>query len=149
MINSSQIQIFSHESFKEIYHSTELTQLQPTRDGNNSKRVKGFSFQLSLLLSIVYCYYRYRLISTLCFGLTCLNILKRSDLDLAPCMLSATTVLARDFELPGFPTTNNGILSSMHTTIINTFSLRASLRAMLGPSSNSPIKVSWHLHKET
>ena len=68
---------------------------------------------------------------------TCLNVLKRADLEASPSMLSVTTVLASDLELPGLPTTNNGILSSIHTTIMNTFSLKAVLRAMLSPSFSS------------
>ena len=78
---------------------------------------------------------------------TCLKFLKSLDLAASPCMLSATTVLARDLELPGLPTTNSGILSSMHTTIMNTFSLRAVFRAMLGPSFNSLSTARWQLKK--
>jgi len=42
--------------------------------------------------------------------------------------------LARDFELPGLPTKNSGILSSIQTTIMNTFSRKAALLAMFCPS---------------
>ena len=76
---------------------------------------------------------------------TCLKVLKSSDLAASPCMLSATTVLAKDLELPGLPTTNSGILSSTHTTIMNTFSLKAVFLAMLGPSSNSLSTAFWQL----
>jgi len=79
---------------------------------------------------------------------TCLKVLKRSDLEASPSMLSATTVLARDLELPGLPTTNSGILSSIHTTIINTFSLKAVLRAMLRPNSNWFSTAFWHLARK-
>ena len=78
---------------------------------------------------------------------TCLKVLNSLDLAASPCMLSATTVLASDLELPGLPTTNSGILSSMQTTIMNTFSLRAVFRAMLGPSSNSLSTARWQLRK--
>ena len=78
---------------------------------------------------------------------TCLKVLKSSDFAASPCMLWATTVFAKDLELPGFPTTNNGILSSIHTTIMNTFSLKAVLRAILGPSSNSFSTAFWQLLK--
>ena len=57
----------------------------------------------------------------------------------------ATMDFAKDFELPGFPTTNSGILSSMHTAIMNTFSLRAALRAMFGPSTMFERNTSWQL----
>ena len=54
-------------------------------------------------------------------------------------------VFAKDFELPGFPTTNNGIRSSTQITIINTFSHKALFRAMLPLSSNSFKNISWQL----
>ena len=79
---------------------------------------------------------------------TCLNVLKRSDLEASPSMLSVTTVLASDLELPGLPTTNNGILSSIHTTIMNTFSLKAVLRAMLSPSFSSFSTAFWQLGEQ-
>ena len=82
------------------------------------------------------------------YVLTCLKVLNSSDLAASPCILSATTVFARDLELPGLPTTNSGILSSMHTTIMNTFSLKAVLRAMLGPSANSLRTACWQLTTE-
>ena len=78
---------------------------------------------------------------------TCLKFLNSFDSAASPCILSATTVLAKDLELPGLPTTNSGILSSMHTTIMNTFSLRAVFRAMLGPRSNSLSTARWQLKK--
>ena len=68
-------------------------------------------------------------------ALTDLNFFRKSVLEFCPFMDSATIDFAKDFELPGFPTTNSGILSSMHTAIMNTFSLRAALRAMFGPST--------------
>ena len=68
---------------------------------------------------------------------TSLKVLNNLDCAAAPCMLVLTTSLARDLELPGFPTTKSGIRSSMHITIINTFSLKAMFRAMLGPSFSS------------
>jgi len=37
--------------------------------------------------------------------------------------------LAKDLELPGLPTRNNGIFNSMQTIIMNTFSLKAALQA--------------------
>ena len=64
---------------------------------------------------------------------TCLNPFNRSDLEACPCMQLATIDLARDLELPGFPTRKRGIRSSMHTVIIKIFSLRAAFRAMFGP----------------
>ena len=78
---------------------------------------------------------------------TCLKVLNRSDFDASPSILSATTVLAKDLELPGLPTTNSGILSSMHTTIMNTFSLKAVLRAMFWPNSSSSKTAFWHLQR--
>ena len=61
---------------------------------------------------------------------TFLNSLSLSLVDSSPCIEFETIDFARDFELPGFPTRKRGIRSSMHITIINTFSLRAALRAM-------------------
>ena len=69
------------------------------------------------------------------YNLTDLNLFRKSVSEFCPFIDSATMDLAKDFELPGFPTTNRGILSSMHTAIMNTFSLRAALRAMFGPST--------------
>ena len=63
--------------------------------------------------------------------LTCLKFLNKAECEDFPCMLSRTIVFARDLELPGFPTTNNGILSSMQITIMKTFSPRAVFLAML------------------
>ena len=79
---------------------------------------------------------------------TCLNVLKSCDRAASPCMLSWTTVLANDLELPGLPTTNKGILSSMQITIMKTFSLSAVLRAMFGPSSSSSRTAHWHLGED-
>ena len=59
-----------------------------------------------------------------------------------PNIESATIDFARDFELPGFPTRNSGILSSIQTAIMNTFSLRAAFLAMLGPSFIFPRRTS-------
>lgn len=56
---------------------------------------------------------------------TCLRLLKRDESESRPCMLWSRIVLDRDFELPGFPTRNNGIRSSTHTTIMKKFSLKA------------------------
>jgi len=53
--------------------------------------------------------------------------------------------LAKDLELPGLPTKNNGILNSIHTTIINTFSLSAALLAILGPNFICLKNMVWHL----
>lgn len=55
--------------------------------------------------------------------------------DPAPCIEEVTMLFARDLELPGFPMMNRGILSSMQITIMKTFSLSATLCAMLGPTS--------------
>ena len=63
--------------------------------------------------------------------LTCFNFLHNALEDEGPCIEFATIDFASDFELPGFPITNRGIFNSMHTNIIKTFSLRATLRAML------------------
>ena len=79
---------------------------------------------------------------------TCLNVLKSCDRAASPCMLSWTTVLANDLELPGLPTTNKGILSSMQITIMKTFSLSAVLRAMFAPSSSSSRTARWHLGED-
>ena len=53
--------------------------------------------------------------------------------------------LANDLELPGFPTKKSGIFSSIQTTIINTFSLKAVLRAMFGGIFMLFRNTSWHL----
>ena len=60
-------------------------------------------------------------------------------------MDSAIIDFAKDLELPGFPTTKRGILSSTHTVIMNTFSLRAALWAILSPSSMFSRNASWQL----
>lgn len=77
--------------------------------------------------------------------LTDLNCFRKSVLEFCPFIDSAMMDFAKDFELPGFPTTNSGILSWIHTTIMNTFSLRAALRAMLGPSTMFERNASWQL----
>ena len=69
------------------------------------------------------------------YKLTCLKDLRRSFWEACPLMESATMALASDLELPGFPTRNRGILRSTHTAIMNTFSLRAALRAMFSPNT--------------
>ena len=77
---------------------------------------------------------------------TCLRFLNNAD-DLAdsPCIASATIVFANDLELPGFPTRNRGMRSSIHTTIMKTFSFKAALRAMLSSSLTWSRNTSWHL----
>lgn len=65
----------------------------------------------------------------------------------SPCIASATMVFASDLELPGLPTKKSGMRNSMQITIMNTFSLRAWLRAMLGPRSTPSRNTSWHLQK--
>ncbi len=77
--------------------------------------------------------------------LTCLSFLKSSDPDASPCIDFEMTVLARDFELPGLPTKNRGMRSSMQINIMKTFSLRALFRAMNASSSTSSRNTSWHL----
>lgn len=67
--------------------------------------------------------------------LTCFKHFSKSLVDDCPRIELATMVLAKDLELPGFPTRNNGILSSMHTVIMKTFSRRAAFFAMLGPKT--------------
>lgn len=76
---------------------------------------------------------------------TCLKFWNNDDDEAAPCIESATMDLARDLELPGFPTKKSGIFSSMQTTIINTFSLKAVLRAIFGGSFMLFKNTSWHL----
>ena len=77
--------------------------------------------------------------------LTDLNFFRKSVLEFCPFIDSAMMDFAKDFELPGFPTTNRGILSWIHTAIMNTFSLRAALQAMLGPSTMLERNASWQL----
>jgi hypothetical protein len=60
-------------------------------------------------------------------------------------MASATIVLANDLELPGLPTRNIGILSSIHTIIMNTFSFKAWFFAIFGAKSTFSKKTDWHL----
>ena len=77
--------------------------------------------------------------------LTDLNFFRKSFLEFWPFMDSAIMDFAKDLELPGFPTTKRGILSSTHTAIMNTFSLRAALWAILSPSSMFSRNASWQL----
>ena len=63
---------------------------------------------------------------------TCLKCWNNEFDDAAPCIESATMDLAKDLELPGFPTKKSGIFNSIQTTIINTFSLKAALQATKG-----------------
>ncbi len=65
---------------------------------------------------------------------TSLNFLSSCVSEVLPDMESATIDLASDFELPGLPTRNNGILNSIQITIMNTFSLKAAFLAMFSPS---------------
>ena len=65
---------------------------------------------------------------------TSLKSFNSSDSDVLPSIELATIDLARDFELPGFPTRNNGIRNSMQITIMNTFSRRAAFFAMFDPN---------------
>ena len=53
--------------------------------------------------------------------------------------------LAKDLELPGFPTRNSGIFSSIQTTIIKTFSRKALLRATFCGITMLFKNTSWHL----
>ena len=76
---------------------------------------------------------------------TCLSCLNSSLWADVPCIASDTMVFAKDLDDPGLPTRNSGIRSSMHTTIINTFSFRAWLRAILSSSLTLSSKMSWHL----
>ena len=79
---------------------------------------------------------------------TCFNFLKSSEPDASPCMALDMTVFAKDFELPGLPTRNNGMRSSMQINIMKTFSFSALFRAMNGSNSTSSRKTSWHLCKQ-
>lgn len=79
---------------------------------------------------------------------TCLRLLKRDESESRPCMLWSRIVLDRDFELPGFPTRNNGIRSSTHTTIMKKFSLKARFFAMLSFNFKFCKKAIWHLFYE-
>ena len=56
---------------------------------------------------------------------TCFKFLNNALWELPAFMLVDITSFAKDLELPGLPTTNNGIRSSVQIAIINTFSLRA------------------------
>ena len=68
---------------------------------------------------------------------TCFKFLNSSLLEFPACMLVDITSFAKDFELPGLPTTNNGIRSSAQTAIIKTFSLSAVFLAIFWSSSTS------------
>jgi len=46
-------------------------------------------------------------------------------LDPLPLKDLATKFMAKDFELPGLPTMNNGIFVKMHIIIANTFSIKS------------------------
>ena len=76
---------------------------------------------------------------------TSLKSFKSSDSDVLPSIESATIDLARDFELPGFPTRKSGIRNSMQITIMNTFSRRAAFLAILDPNFMLPRRTSWVL----
>jgi hypothetical protein len=52
-------------------------------------------------------------------------------------MLVDITSFAKDLELPGLPTTNNGMRNSVQTAIMKTFSLRAVFLAMFSASCMS------------
>lgn len=80
---------------------------------------------------------------------TCLKFRNICETDDVPCMISATMVFARDLELPGFPTKKRGIRSSMETTIMNTFSLRALFFAIFLSKLTFSRKTSWHLLKKS
>jgi len=75
-------------------------------------------------------------------------ILKSGYLALFPCMASDTMVFASDLELPGFPTRKRGILSSMQTTIMNTFSFKAVFLAMFFSKLTLSKTTSWHLKQD-
>ena len=68
-------------------------------------------------------------------GLTSLNFFSREVAEFFPLMDSLMIDLARDFELPGFPTRKRGILNSTQMAIMNTFSRRAAFLAMLSARS--------------
>lgn len=78
---------------------------------------------------------------------TCLKFRNTGEADEFPCIISATMVFASDFELPGLPTRNSGIRSSIETTIMNTFSLRALFFAMFLSKLTFSRNTSWHLWK--
>ena len=79
---------------------------------------------------------------------TSLNSLSSCVSEVLPDMESATIDLASDFELPGLPTRNNGILNSIQITIINTFSLKAAFLAMFSPSFMLFRRTSCALNRE-
>jgi hypothetical protein len=62
--------------------------------------------------------------------LTCFKFLKSSLCELPAFMLVDITSFAKDLELPGLPTTNNGMRSSVQMAIMKTFSLSAVFLAM-------------------
>ena len=63
-----------------------------------------------------------------------------------PHIESAMIDFASDLELPGFPTRKRGILSSMHTAIMNIFSRRAAFLAIFIPIFMLSSSTSWQLH---
>lgn len=76
---------------------------------------------------------------------TCLSFLKKSVRAEMPCIASSTTVFASDLEDPGLPTRKRGMRSSVHTTIINTFSFSALLRAIFSSRWTFFRNIFWHL----
>ena len=78
--------------------------------------------------------------------LASLKFRSSSDREEDPRIDSAMIALARDLELPGLPTRNSGIFSSIQTAIIKMFSLRAAFFAMLRPSSMLSSSTSWQLY---
>ena len=76
---------------------------------------------------------------------TLFRALKSPEPDVGPSMASATMVLASDFDVPGLPMINNGIRSSIQTTIMKTFSFNAALHAILDGRWSSFINAFWQL----
>ena len=68
---------------------------------------------------------------------TCFKFLNNSLREFPAFMLVDITSFAKDFELPGLPTTNNGIRNSVQIAIIKTFSLKAIFLAIFCPSCTS------------
>ncbi len=106
----------------------------------NKDRLK---LSIHIFLTLVFHQCRYIVILDI---VTSLNSFSNSEFDVCPRIDEATTDLARDLELPGFPTRKRGILSSMQIVIMKMFSLRAAFRAMLWPSSMLSKSTSWHLY---
>ena len=61
---------------------------------------------------------------------TCFKFLNSLLCELRAFMLVDITSFAKDLELPGLPTTNNGMRNSVQIAIMKTFSLRAVFLAM-------------------